>query len=113
MSECIHEWFGEEDPVCFKCGNYKIDIPSATGKVMCETISKHLKKEKGVDVSPKELWEYSPTGELSFVFDMYRKIKVKEIILGDNMSKRKINKQDKDKKFIGEDLVQWQIDNLL
>jgi len=80
MSKCNHEWVGKEDPACFKCGNYKIDIPSVTGKVMCETISKYLKKEKGIDMTPKEIWNYSPTGELVFVCSMYRQIKIEQIL---------------------------------
>jgi len=75
---CEHNYLGEYDPVCFKCGDYKIEIPSGSGKVMCETISKYLKEKHNIVKSPMEIWEYSPTGELAYVFQMYRNIKVEE-----------------------------------
>ena len=69
-----HEWVGVLDPICIQCGKYKIQISSATGKEMCETISKHTKQK------PKDIWNYSPTGELYKVMVAYRFIKIKELL---------------------------------
>ncbi|HFU7087193.1 TPA: hypothetical protein ACGN8S_002228 [Bacillus cereus] len=46
-----------------------------TMKEMCELISKWMKETKGIIISPKEIYEYSPTGELSAVFFLYQEAK--------------------------------------
>lgn len=38
---------------------------------MCEKVSEKL-KEAGIELSPKEIYEMSPTGELAHVFDLYQ-----------------------------------------
>lgn len=75
----VHKFTIAYDPICVECGHYKFQFPSVTGKVMCESISKYLKNKMDIDKSPIDIWEYSPTGELSFVFDMYRHIKIMEM----------------------------------
>jgi hypothetical protein len=42
-----------------------------TGKEMCELISKWLKDTGHPEHTPEEIWNYSPTGELSLVFELY------------------------------------------
>lgn len=43
----------------------------ATGKEMCQIISRWMKEAKGIDRTPEQIWNYSPTGELSLVFCWY------------------------------------------
>ncbi|HDR6825828.1 TPA: hypothetical protein QCV86_003020 [Bacillus thuringiensis] len=42
-----------------------------TMKEMCELISKWLKEAYKIEVSPKQIFNYSPSGELAEVFFMY------------------------------------------
>ncbi|HDR8494229.1 TPA: hypothetical protein QC448_005338 [Bacillus cereus] len=42
-----------------------------TMKEMCELISKWLKEAYKIEVSPKQIFNYSPSGELVEVFFMY------------------------------------------
>ena len=43
-----------------------------TGKEMCETIVRAFKTiNPGFKYAPEELWEMSPTGELSHVFELH------------------------------------------
>ena len=43
-----------------------------TGKEMCQTIVRALKQSNpDCKISPKDIWELSPTGELDFIFPMY------------------------------------------
>lgn len=45
---------------------------SATPKEMCETILEAIKKhDPTCTLTPKEIWEYSPTGEVCGVVDAY------------------------------------------
>ena len=40
---------------------------------MCELISKFLKETKGLDLSWEQIWHYSPTGELYWVYEYYER----------------------------------------
>jgi hypothetical protein len=42
-----------------------------TGEQMCQKISKWLKETQNIDIKPIDIWEYSPTGELIKVFELY------------------------------------------
>lgn len=46
-----------------------------TMKQMCEEISQWLKDGYCVTISPKELWESSPTGEVWHLFYLYDAMK--------------------------------------
>ena len=42
-----------------------------TGKEMCELISEYL-LTKSINMSWEEVWNFSPTGELFHVFELYQ-----------------------------------------
>ena len=42
-----------------------------TGEQMCEVIAAHWKREYGITVDPESIWNYSPTGELWYVYTWY------------------------------------------
>ena len=44
-----------------------------TGEEWCEELSARLKK-RGVDLTPDEIWNSSPTGELWPLFDLQAKL---------------------------------------
>lgn len=48
-----------------------------TMKEMCETIVEAdiIRKKDGTKFKPKEIYEYSPTGELSRIFEWYEEAK--------------------------------------
>lgn len=50
-----------------------------TMKEMCELIVKAdiIRKKDGNKFKPEEVYEYSPTGELSMIFDWYNIAKIK------------------------------------
>lgn len=41
-----------------------------TGNEMCELISKFFKSQ-GIDKTWQEIWEFSPSGELYYLFEWY------------------------------------------
>jgi hypothetical protein len=43
-----------------------------TGQGMCELISQFF-RSRGIERTPEEIWNYSPTGELSMVFEWFHK----------------------------------------
>lgn len=51
-------------------------MDGVTGKEMCELAARYLKDARGVDMSPDAIWNASPTGELSHVFDLYWKARM-------------------------------------
>lgn len=44
-------------------------------KQMCEVASRYLLKKYDIKMTPKELWNYSPTGELYHIFLLYYEAK--------------------------------------
>jgi hypothetical protein len=46
-----------------------------TYKYMCELISKYWAEAKGVNKTPEEIWNYSPTGELYMIHEWYEEAK--------------------------------------
>ena len=54
--------------------NEILPTDKVTGKQMCELIVEWLNKDIGIkkELDPMDLWNYSPTGELSMVFEWYQ-----------------------------------------
>ncbi len=51
------------------CYDYTFDmLKSMTNKGACELISKYWKDKYKVKIKPRDIWEYSPTGELAMIF---------------------------------------------
>lgn len=48
------------------------ETKGVTMQEMCETISAYWKRTRGVDVAPERIFNYSPSGELSRVFEWYQ-----------------------------------------
>lgn len=44
---------------------------AVTGRDMCEAIARWQKAEYDKDIKPEDIWNASPTGELSHVFELY------------------------------------------
>jgi hypothetical protein len=42
-----------------------------TWREMCETIAEFVKQTKGVEITAREIFEYSPNGELSAIPEWY------------------------------------------
>ena len=50
-----------------------------TMKTMCEYIAEKMKsKNPNCDITAKEIFNYSPTGELSHIFILYNDLKMQE-----------------------------------
>ena len=51
------------------------DQGQPTGQQMCELIAEHWRAVLGVEVAPKDIWNYHPNGELAMVFLWYESAK--------------------------------------
>jgi len=77
---CKHNKYTDEfDPICMECRTYKIKIPGSTGHQMAEKISDHIFKYTQIRIPWKQIWDYSPGGELAHVYWYARKITVAEM----------------------------------
>lgn len=47
-------------------------FPRVSTAEMCEIVSEFFRETRGIDVTPEQVWGYSPTGELSRVFEWYQ-----------------------------------------
>jgi hypothetical protein len=48
-----------------------LELPPTSPVVMCELISAYF-ASRGIVMSPEQIWNYSPTGELFKVFEWHR-----------------------------------------
>jgi len=77
---CKHEEYTDEfDPTCTECMTYKIEIPPTSGQQMAEKISDYIFKYTQIRIPWKQIWNYSPSGELAHVYWHSRKLTVAEM----------------------------------
>lgn len=78
QENCVHEFKGEHDPVCFKCGEYKIKIGDHKLLEMSEKIVEYIVSHDGNKIDPMNIVNYSPTGEIYEIVNLYRHIIIQE-----------------------------------